>query len=290
MCAKSANWTYPALTEQEGTDPATRAYLQSPRIAVQYDQYFHGSPLFAFDTQVLTHWLPRPGRLIDLGCGTGRHLLHFARRGFQATGVDLSEHMLSAAASKLAACPGRWRLVRANLCQLPDELLTGDFDAAVCMFSTLGMIRGRRRRAAFCRDVLRCLRPGGLLALHAHNRTHNWLTAEGIAAMTANLLACLLRRREWGDKKLDSYRGIRDMVVHVFTRRELVDLLTGAGFRVAQVLALNETRNAVLQGRLFRGLRANGYLVLARKPAQSFREVLSQHQQRRPSAQRKPTR
>ncbi len=32
----------------------------------------------------------RAMRAIDLGCGEGRDLIHFARHGFQATGVDLS--------------------------------------------------------------------------------------------------------------------------------------------------------------------------------------------------------
>ena len=35
-----------------------------------------------------------PGALVDLGCGAGRHSLHFASRGFQVTAVDLSHSML----------------------------------------------------------------------------------------------------------------------------------------------------------------------------------------------------
>lgn len=33
-------------------------------------------------------------RILDLGCGTGRHLVHFARNGFDVYGIDSSEHAL----------------------------------------------------------------------------------------------------------------------------------------------------------------------------------------------------
>nr|HMS57161.1 methyltransferase domain-containing protein [Fimbriimonadaceae bacterium] len=39
-----------------------------------------------------------PGsHLLDMGCGTGRHAIEFAKRGFKVTGVDLSEGMLAVA-------------------------------------------------------------------------------------------------------------------------------------------------------------------------------------------------
>jgi len=34
-------------------------------------------------------------RILDMGCGTGRHALELARRGYQVTGVDLSDGMLA---------------------------------------------------------------------------------------------------------------------------------------------------------------------------------------------------
>lgn len=39
-------------------------------------------------------------KIIDVGCGTGRHSIELAKRGYQVMGVDLSEFQLSAARKK----------------------------------------------------------------------------------------------------------------------------------------------------------------------------------------------
>lgn len=39
-------------------------------------------------------------RILDIGCGTGRHAIELARRGYNVTGVDLSESMIKKAKEK----------------------------------------------------------------------------------------------------------------------------------------------------------------------------------------------
>lgn len=39
-------------------------------------------------------------RILDIGCGTGRHAIELARRGYSVTGIDLSETMLARAREK----------------------------------------------------------------------------------------------------------------------------------------------------------------------------------------------
>jgi SAM-dependent methyltransferase len=45
----------------------------------------------------------RNARILDIGCGTGRHALELARRGYRVIGVDLSESMLRQARQKSGA-------------------------------------------------------------------------------------------------------------------------------------------------------------------------------------------
>jgi 2-polyprenyl-3-methyl-5-hydroxy-6-metoxy-1,4-benzoquinol methylase len=42
----------------------------------------------------------RTKKILDIGCGTGRHAIELARRGYQVTGIDLSESQLARAREK----------------------------------------------------------------------------------------------------------------------------------------------------------------------------------------------
>jgi len=42
-------------------------------------------------------------KIIDIGCGTGRHSIELARRGYKVTGIDLSESQLARAKAKAKA-------------------------------------------------------------------------------------------------------------------------------------------------------------------------------------------
>ena len=44
--------------------------------------------------------LPPDGSVLDVGCGTGRHAIELAKRGYAVTGLDLSSEMLARAADK----------------------------------------------------------------------------------------------------------------------------------------------------------------------------------------------
>ncbi len=45
----------------------------------------------------------KQARILDIGCGTGRHLIELTKRGYQVTGIDLSESQLARARDKAAA-------------------------------------------------------------------------------------------------------------------------------------------------------------------------------------------
>ena len=39
--------------------------------------------------------MKKGSKILDLACGKGRHALHLAKKGFQTTGVDLSEESIN---------------------------------------------------------------------------------------------------------------------------------------------------------------------------------------------------
>lgn len=240
-------------------------YAHADHIAFDYDEYFACNSLFEFDESVLARHFTRPGRLVDLGCGTGRLLVPFARRGFQGLAVDLSLPMLEVVGQKAREESLSIDRVRANLTQL-DCLRDESADYAICMFSTLGMVRGRDNRLTVLRHAHRILRRGGKFILHVHNRWYNLFDPHGRVWLMKNLLAALaLRNQEPGDKFFD-YRGIPNMFLHAFTKRELRADLRGAGFRIIEFISLDtERRHALPRPWLLGRLRANGWIVVCEK-------------------------
>jgi SAM-dependent methyltransferase len=254
-----ADWQLPP-----GVDRGLWDYLHSPAVARDYDAGLAGTPLFDLDRRFVERHCPRPGRLLDLGCGTGRLLLPFARRGYQVVGVDLSPEMLAVARARAAEANLAVALVRANLAQL-DGLAGASFDYAACLFSTLGMVRGRAQRERAVAHAFRVLRPGGRFVLHVHNRWFNVWDRAGRAWLARDWLRSWLPGREGGDRPAPGAAGA-GLTLHHFTAREARRLLAGAGFRLLEVCPLSLRPDGELRGRGFFGwLRAYGYLLAAEK-------------------------
>ena len=245
--------------------PSTLRYTQTPHIAHRYDTTFAHTELFEYDCRLLTQWFSRPGKLVDFGCGTGRHLTLFAGLGFDVTGVDLSPHMLETCRSKLAAAGLSARLILRDFTGL-DSGDVGLFDYGVCMFSTLGMIKGYDHRVRYLTSMLRCVRPGGAFAMHAHNALHDAWRPSGPFWMLGAWLWVKARGLDFGDRIMRDYRAIPAMYVHLFTENELRRALSEAGWETVEFVHLNARRNGRLRGRFARGLRANGFIILARRP------------------------
>ena len=62
------------------------------------------------------------------------------------------------------------------------------------------------------------------------------------------------------------HQGIAGLTLHLFTRREAIRLLRGAGFRIVEIRPLSLATNGRLRHRWWFGwLRAYGYLIAAEK-------------------------
>jgi SAM-dependent methyltransferase len=74
--------------------------------------------------------LPPGGSILDVGCGTGRHSIELAKRGYSVTGLDLSSEMLAraAAAAKATGMNVDWVHADATRFSLPRK-----YDGAICL-------------------------------------------------------------------------------------------------------------------------------------------------------------
>ncbi len=256
------NWRLP-----EGVNVPLWEYVHTARLAVEEDAYFAGHPLFEEDARLLDVHFTTPGRLVDLGCGAGRHSLRFAARGFTVVAIDLSQPMLETVHRKALELDEYPMLLplQANLCSL-GCLADGTFDYGLSMFSTLGMIRSRPARRKALREAARILRPGGRLALHVHNLWLNLRNVQGRLWLLGQLGRALRLHPGLGDRRM-TYRGIPNMEVHLYRWGELRRELRCAGLRIDEVVALEDVSYRPIERPwLFPSFRAGGWIVFARKP------------------------
>ncbi len=118
----------------------------------------------------LVEALPLVGgdRVIDIGCGPGRHCNELAIRGYKAFGIDISATFIEQASASAVEGASFQRL-DARLLQ--DEIgLHGKFDVAICLCQgAFGVMLDDSDDLDVLRGAVAVLRPGGLLALSAFN-------------------------------------------------------------------------------------------------------------------------
>jgi len=72
-------------------------------------------------------------RVLEVACGTGSHSKLLVERGYEVTGVDISDDMVRMARTKVK---GRARFLRGDMRDL-DAVVEGRYDAAICLFSSI---------------------------------------------------------------------------------------------------------------------------------------------------------
>jgi SAM-dependent methyltransferase len=105
-----------------------------------------------------------PGmRVLDAGCGPGRHALELARRGIEVVGVDASPDFIALARAEAASLPAEF--VEADVRSLA---YAAEFDAVICVCQGgFGLLGGDEAELDVVDRFAAALRPGGRLALSA---------------------------------------------------------------------------------------------------------------------------
>jgi SAM-dependent methyltransferase len=168
-------------------------------------------------------------RVLDVGCGPGRHALALARRGYDVVGVDRSAEFVALAR---AAAGDGGLAARFEELDVRDLGHVGEFDATICLCQGgFGLLGGRDEAAVFGR-IARTLRPAGRLALSAFSAAfalRHLEPGEGYDPATG----VLHERATVRDP--DGVEAEFELWTTCFTGRELELLATGAGLTVDAV-------------------------------------------------------
>ena len=104
--------------------------------------------------------------LLDIACGTGGHA-GFLSKYYEVEGVDLDPKMLSIARKKHPK-------IRFHQGDMTEFKLSKQFDAIVCLFSSIGYVRTKARLQKAIKTMARHLLPGGVLLIEPWFISKQW--------------------------------------------------------------------------------------------------------------------
>jgi 2-polyprenyl-3-methyl-5-hydroxy-6-metoxy-1,4-benzoquinol methylase len=100
-------------------------------------------------------------KIIDIGCGTGRHSIELAKRGYTVTGIDLSESQLERAREKAKAKNLQVDFQKRDARQLPFK---EEFDLAMLICEgAFPLMETDEMNYEILRNAAAALKPGGKL-------------------------------------------------------------------------------------------------------------------------------
>jgi len=118
-----------------------------------------------------------PRRVLDAACGTGRHAIALAQRGYAAAGADLSVSMVERARQNAKVAGVQARFEAAGFGRLRETFGPETFDAVLCLGNSLPHVLSSTELAEAVEDFAACLRTGGLLIVQ--NRNFDAVMAQG---------------------------------------------------------------------------------------------------------------
>ncbi|MBN1433458.1 class I SAM-dependent methyltransferase [Candidatus Fermentibacterales bacterium] len=178
-------------------------------------------------------------RVLDVGCGDGRHLEALLEKCREAWGLDLSPWLLERARGRKGLSG---RLVRADMRAIP---FAPRFDLVTSLFTSFGYFLEDSLNAHVMMEMASCLRPGGVLVVDHINPA--WLRSNLIPAsrfvrmgyevleeraLDGNRVVKRVRVRRGGGEPLEDYTES----VRLYQPEEMASMFVGSGLGTPRLL------------------------------------------------------
>lgn len=172
-------------TKRRSAAPLKGARFSNSILAIMwYRDWFRDSNYLTVyqhrDTQEAEHMLAlieqiigdkKDARILDIGCGSGRHSLSLAKLGYShITGIDLSPTLLEVARQAAAEEGLHIRFEQHDMRDIPNEW---QFDVVINLFTSFGYFETDQENQEVIEGMSRVLVAGGWLVMDFFNS--NWL-------------------------------------------------------------------------------------------------------------------
>ncbi len=201
--------------------------------------------------------LKKGARLLDVGCGPGRHAVAFAQAGLAVTGVDVSSRFLEIAAESAREAGVKAAFFECDARQMPFD---AEFDAVVSICQGgFGLMGGDD--SVVLRRMAEATKVNGkviLTAFNAYYSARHQTDANLDADMGVVHERAMVRSEEGAEKEVDLWTS-------VFTPRELRLMAIGVGLVPEAIYSVSPGAYA----RDEPSAETPEYLMVARKPRPS---------------------
>ncbi|HLO27691.1 MAG TPA: class I SAM-dependent methyltransferase [Anaerolineales bacterium] len=177
--------------------------------------------------------------LLDVACGTGVHASLLSRY-YQVEGLDLDPQMLLVAKKKHPK-------IRFHQGDMTAFKLERQFDAVVCLFSSIGYVKTKSRLQKAIRNMSKHLVPGGVLLVEPWFTPGQWHPGRSFMTQVSKPDLKIVRMSHSGQRGklsliefqylIGTSKGIEHQTeIHelgLFTHKEYMDAFKAAGLNVA---------------------------------------------------------
>lgn len=213
-----------------------------------FDEVYFQALTSRFDTALTSReidWIVSAGelqesvRILDLGCGDGRHAIPLAALGHQVTGVDSSPHAVARAMEETASRGLSARFLSCNASQF--DVGAEEYDLVISWQTSLGIVASGNDDAGTLRNAFSALRSCGILLVEftsapwilRNYAKRAWrVTRAGVEVMEERdycarrgVITTVARVIE------DGKVGVaRKLEIRLYSAPELIELVTRVGF------------------------------------------------------------
>ncbi|MGY6172149.1 class I SAM-dependent methyltransferase [Candidatus Mycoplasma pogonae] len=210
-------------------------YFENDDVVKKYGVAVDQIGLWKSEMAIFSKYFSKQGRLLDLGCGSGRTTFGLYDLGYRnLIGVDLSHNMIQQAQNIALDKNVAIEFFQGDATQLQFE--DASFDNCLFSFNGFNAIPTEMLRRQALHEIHRILKSGGIYIFTSHNRNqnsfrHHWeAEAKRWAEKTQNPAF-----EKFGDHLIEDEFG-KFNYIHFYAIEELHDLLIDHGFEILEII------------------------------------------------------